>query len=257
MLVFFVLVASSFSTGASSGVGNGFVSVYVPSTGECYHRDGCTYLHSKIEITLEQAVQRGYHACSRCKPPKLGTYTPKDSEPYLSYEQRKEIQKAEEAEAAAIEAEKEEARKQELEEAQRQQEIEQSLEQEKKRKENRNLLIALGVGCCIVCFMVKIPKWDEIQKFRKSHPEKIPGMPHGTIIGDDGLPKVAGKIYWGPRYTFFVSRTGKCYHRLPNCTRGATAPIHAVSVRGMTPCKKCKPSIPNLDWYFQYRDKNM
>lgn len=254
MLAFWVLITSSFQSDASSGVQNGFVTVYVTATGNCYHRDGCTYLHSKIETTLEEAIQNGYYACSRCKPPKLGTYKPKDVESYLSYEQQKEIQKTEEAEAAAIEAEKEEARKQELEEARRKNEIEQSAEQEKRRKANRNFLIVLFAGGCMVYLMSKLPKLDEIHRFRKNHHEKIPGIPHGTIIGDDGLPKVAGKIYWGPGYTFFVSRTGKAYHRVRNCTRGAVTPIHAVNVRGMTPCKKCKPSIPNLDWYFQYRD---
>ncbi len=52
-------------------VGNGNTTVYITETGECYHRGSCSYLYSKIETTLQEAVDDGYRACSRCKPPKL------------------------------------------------------------------------------------------------------------------------------------------------------------------------------------------
>ena len=46
------------------------VTVYVTKSGEKYHRDGCQYLRkSKIETTLSSAKDRGYTACSKCKPP--------------------------------------------------------------------------------------------------------------------------------------------------------------------------------------------
>lgn len=45
--------------------------VYITKTGECYHKSGCSYLKSKIEVTLQYAVDNGYRACSRCNPPKL------------------------------------------------------------------------------------------------------------------------------------------------------------------------------------------
>lgn len=54
---------------------NGDTIVYVTRTGECYHRDGCSYLKSKIEMTLEEAVISGYRACSRCCPPSLDLST--------------------------------------------------------------------------------------------------------------------------------------------------------------------------------------
>lgn len=50
---------------------NGDTIVYVTNTGECYHRRGCSYLKSKNKIELEDAVDDGYRACSRCNPPKL------------------------------------------------------------------------------------------------------------------------------------------------------------------------------------------
>ena len=44
--------------------------VYITKTGEKYHTSGCSYLKkSKIEISLENAVARGYTPCSRCNPP--------------------------------------------------------------------------------------------------------------------------------------------------------------------------------------------
>lgn len=50
----------------------GSTVVYITRTGECYHADGCRFLQkSKIEITLSDAVARGYRACKVCRPPSL------------------------------------------------------------------------------------------------------------------------------------------------------------------------------------------
>ena len=46
--------------------------VYITKSGEKYHTEKCSYLKkSKIEISLEDAVDAGYEPCSRCKPPVL------------------------------------------------------------------------------------------------------------------------------------------------------------------------------------------
>lgn len=50
---------------------NGDVIVHITYTGECYHSATCSYLKSDIEITLEDAVERGYRKCSRCSAPRL------------------------------------------------------------------------------------------------------------------------------------------------------------------------------------------
>ncbi|HMG88832.1 MAG TPA: hypothetical protein VK589_02195 [Chryseolinea sp.] len=43
--------------------------VYITRTGEKYHTSTCQYLRqSKIEIELAKAKERGYSACSVCKP---------------------------------------------------------------------------------------------------------------------------------------------------------------------------------------------
>lgn len=42
-------------------------TVYITNTGEKYHRYGCQYLRkSQIAISLDDAISRGYTACSRC-----------------------------------------------------------------------------------------------------------------------------------------------------------------------------------------------
>ena len=46
------------------------VIVYVTKSGSKYHRYGCSYLKSCIEITLSSARSSGYDACSRCNPPR-------------------------------------------------------------------------------------------------------------------------------------------------------------------------------------------
>lgn len=46
------------------------VTVYITKTGAKYHKSGCSYLKSKIEISLSDAKAQGYTACSRCDPPK-------------------------------------------------------------------------------------------------------------------------------------------------------------------------------------------
>ncbi len=41
--------------------------VYITRTGTKYHRDYCGYLRkSKIKTSLNDAVKRGYSACSKC-----------------------------------------------------------------------------------------------------------------------------------------------------------------------------------------------
>lgn len=47
------------------------VMVYITRTGSKYHRNHCSYLRSsKIEISLENAIEEFYSPCSRCNPPK-------------------------------------------------------------------------------------------------------------------------------------------------------------------------------------------
>ena len=55
-------VSKSVSKTTSSGGGN----VYITKTGDKYHKYGCRYLKSCIEISYADAKARGYTACSVC-----------------------------------------------------------------------------------------------------------------------------------------------------------------------------------------------
>jgi hypothetical protein len=45
-------------------------TVYITKSGDKYHRETCSYLSSsKIPIDLQEAKQKGYTPCGRCKPP--------------------------------------------------------------------------------------------------------------------------------------------------------------------------------------------
>lgn len=64
-LAVFILVSPVLAAGGNT-------VVYITRTGECYHTGSCRYLKkSKIEITLADAVARGYRACKVCCPPSL------------------------------------------------------------------------------------------------------------------------------------------------------------------------------------------
>ncbi|MDF2540510.1 MAG: hypothetical protein K0S47_228 [Herbinix sp.] len=43
--------------------------VHITESGDKYHREGCRYLKTDIEITLEKAIARGLEPCKVCKPP--------------------------------------------------------------------------------------------------------------------------------------------------------------------------------------------
>ena len=75
--VFALLLALTvlFAFPASVMAASGNTTVYVTRTGSKYHRDGCSYLKSRISISLQDAVNQGYTPCSRCKPPTLDTVT--------------------------------------------------------------------------------------------------------------------------------------------------------------------------------------
>ncbi len=79
------------------------------------------------------------------------------------------------------------------------------------------------------------------------------GMPDGIEIGPDGLPKETSADGWGDSLTFYVSPSGQAYHQRPTCTRSADIPIHAANLEYRSPCHRCFPCVPDMDWYWRYR----
>lgn len=82
ILAVLLFAALLFAWSLSASAYNGDVTVYITNSGECYHRQNCSYLSSSKGITLEDAVQKGYRPCSRCKPPKLGEESDTDDAAY-------------------------------------------------------------------------------------------------------------------------------------------------------------------------------
>jgi len=64
---------------------DGDTLVYITRTGECYHRGGCSFLESRIDVSLEDAVDLGYRACSLCDPPRLTSSQASSFSPSVGY----------------------------------------------------------------------------------------------------------------------------------------------------------------------------
>lgn len=68
---FFIIIICFFSlffVKSESYADNEDTIVHITKTGDCYHREGCSYLKSDIPITLREANELGKTPCSRCKP---------------------------------------------------------------------------------------------------------------------------------------------------------------------------------------------
>ncbi len=64
-MLFGTLFVSSNTAYAASGD----TVVYITKTGECYHTSKCSSLKkSKIQTTMQEAVNKGLRPCSKCKP---------------------------------------------------------------------------------------------------------------------------------------------------------------------------------------------
>lgn len=65
LVVFMVLVPVYVGSKQSTNV----QTVFITKSGDKYHRDSCKFVaKTRIPITLEQALGRGYQACKVCKP---------------------------------------------------------------------------------------------------------------------------------------------------------------------------------------------
>ena len=77
----FVMIIGVIGADFTVYAAGGDTVVYITKTGKCYHSDGCSSLSkSKIETTLQKAVDKGYTACSKCKPPVLDANTDKTTD---------------------------------------------------------------------------------------------------------------------------------------------------------------------------------
>ncbi len=77
LLTLLLVVGMVFSFPLTTLAASGNTTVYVTKTGGKYHSNGCQYLRkSQIAVSLQDAVNSGYDACSRCNPPILTASAP-------------------------------------------------------------------------------------------------------------------------------------------------------------------------------------
>lgn len=244
---------------------SGSTIVYITRTGSKYHKGTCSYLRqSKIEITLSDAVDRGYTACSRCKPPKLDTAaqaiialptpsptpsprpTPRPTATPRATIEPKETPAVTPSPAVTMQTTAtvntwkaiclatwiiggvyiyRERRKY------------------KEKQEEARLLAE----------ELEQKKKDDAERLYKGkNPLELCGAPSWVKIGSDGLPVSSGDRKWGNAYTFYRSSSGTCYHDNFGCS-GARIPIHVLRLGKLKPCGRCKPECPNMDWYYEYQ----
>lgn len=94
--------------------------------------------------------------------------------------------------------------------------------------------------------------------------------PPSCFVGGDGLPAVSDKSgeKWGKDYTFYISSSGKCFHK-KTCryvSSTLSREINAATIarrdfygfyRGnydYSPCSFCRPVLPDMKWYKKYMD---
>lgn len=232
--------------------------VYVTNTGSKYHRDGCGYLRSKNEKTLREAVERGYTPCSRCSPPRpdfeyvpiaqqrasSGTTSGSRSSGSSSSSRSSESSTRTRASAAP--------------------------EKESDKDDKSTIwgwfflllfgapLAVEGIGSLYMWISAAKDRREEKERYILLYsgrtPEQLIPIPRGQWIGSDGLPRSEGSGRWGSVFTFFVSSSGKAYHDRW-CRYSGRIEVNAYNLRysGKTPCKVCKPTLPDMAWVDEYK----
>lgn len=94
-----------------------------------------------------------------------------------------------------------------------------------------------------------------MQQYGHKNAEDLAGMPNDTIIGADGLPKEKDSPpgSWGKKYTVYKSPNGYTFHNCMGCSQSSYIQIHVLQTDTLTPCKRCKPAMPDLRWYADYK----
>lgn len=176
--------------------------VYITKTGHCYHRENCTYLKSCIPTTLQSALDNGYDACSRCKPPReVDSVGKTNIEAYKSGYQKK-------AEEAAARQAEEEKRQLEREREAAQKEAERAaariaeLEAEAEKKDRQKTVIVWLTPAVIVFFLLRSKNQKKVPVYSVSSysPAPVRQASVGTVT--------TKKLYPGLRLYGKHKRTG-------------------------------------------------
>lgn len=92
--------------------------------------------------------------------------------------------------------------------------------------------------------------------------------PKGDFIASDGLPSSPkGKQKWGDKYTFYVTSTGKAYHK-KGCQYSGYLPVNAYEIQEQKvdsvycrghifhKCSMCNPELPDMLWVKRVEEIN-
>lgn len=222
---------------------NGGTIVHVTNTGECYHRAGCSYLRSDNEITLREAVEKGYRACSRCNPPRLETLSSNANTKTSSYS-AKAVNNSNSGMgwfvvvgAVVIYI------------GFRTKDLASRIKENKEKAEQRAIAEAKARA-----------EWEAKREYYRElyegkNPLSLVQVPEGVFFVD-GYPSTKGKRKYG-KYTVYVARkSGRVMHFNPNCGGATLIPVNYVERCRMPHCQRCgygKMELPDVDWYFEYR----
>ncbi len=86
------------------------------------------------------------------------------------------------------------------------------------------------------------------------------GAPKGDTIGPNDLPASRDRSNhrWGEKYTFYVASDSRgCKFHSASCAHRGSLPINAYFIldgKNHIPCQLCSPTIPDLRWYYRYKE---
>ena len=230
---------------------NGGVTVYKAPHGECYHREDCSYLGSCSAMTLEEAVNANLRPCSRCDPPVLGVDRDTDTEPYHRPTSRDSSSSSGVSSSAPKSSSSSSSG---------------SHFAAKVADSTAGLdyilygflgfiaLIWIAGGAVAIRdrVMYKKDKAKYQALYGGKAIEELVDIPTGCVFGNDGFPRdsnAKGET-WGDTFTFWRSASGNVYHGRYGCS-GAKKPVNAITLyrqKNYRPCRRCNPSIPNVEW---------
>ncbi len=253
-----------------------------------YHaRANCSSLSRSVvaEVTLEEAAQRGFTACSRCHPPEPdfevtvtprpitegsgGTYTRNSGGTYTENRGGTSTRNSTGSSTQTV-----------------------SSSGTKRRGSVGERLAGFAFGSLVI-FIVAINIWSAIlerkakkarqrqqqeereqweqdraeyvQKFVMSSTLELSNAPTNCYVGEDGLPACrTGDGRWGDGYTVYMTGGGRAYH-LSSCRvvkSNYAIPVNAYRAKtgyrwyngehGYCPCSYCRPVLPDMAWYEKY-----
>ena len=257
---------------------NGDTIVYRTRTGECYHRNGCSYLRSScIELTLREAVERGLRPCSRCSPPRYnGESTSESSSVAPRNNGDSSVGNTNSSKSDQTSSSSNTNSKTSSDGSTGTKSVVSSRESKEQRKRAIKLWSAGIIGGVVLVAAAGLFTKNAISKKRAEEERRkkeaqflaekqaflarlngrnirdVAGVPNQLKLVN-GLPIDNNDAKFGS-YTVYRSLSGQCYHDKQGCC-SARFPIHYFEARPwLAPCSKCcvkHREIPQ--WFFEYR----